>query len=145
MFNKLRNLLSFEGVGNINIQSGNSTSIVKGKSVSINSNNGKRQVIVDGVDVSDVINGFEIKIVGDIKKLDSLASTVTIEGNVGAVDTTSGAVTIKGNVDGDIDSTSGAVKIEGSMTGNIETVSGSVRANTIKANFIETISGSVQV
>lgn len=101
------------------------------------------KIIIDGVDVTPEGKTINIKIEGDVDKLNVALGKVEITGNVKTVETVSADVSISGNVSGNIESTSGNINCQ-NITGDVETVSGDVTAAEINGD-VETLSGDIKL
>lgn len=113
-------------------------SIFTGSSIVIN-----KKIIIDGVDVTPEGKIINIKVEGDIDKLDVAAcESIVITGNVRNIETVSGDIEVSGDVAGSIETTSGDVTCA-NIGGDVETLSGDVRAAEIHGG-VETLSGDIK-
>lgn len=95
--------------------SGNNISITNGK------------VIINGTDVTPDSKTIEIKVNGNIEKLDvDACDKITITGNVSNVKTMSADVDISGDVTGSVQTMSGDVHCS-NVGGSISTMSGDIK------------------
>jgi hypothetical protein len=100
---------------NGNTYSGNSIVVINGK------------VIVNGNDVTPDSKEINIKVDGNINKLEvDACNKVEITGDVSSIKTQSGDVEITGNVTGSIQTMSGDVDC-GTVEGSISTMSGDIK------------------
>lgn len=113
----------------------------EGNNIVIGNNN---RIMVNGVDVTPNSKIIDIRVEGDVERLDIqscrkcvIEKSVTTETSV-----KSGNVEVKGNT-ASVNTQSGNVTVSGSVVGDVKTQSGNVTANTVACS-VKTVSGNIK-